>query len=359
MAAGLEHLSAADADAGIRASHRAYLQTQYFSSLDGLRAFAILAVVWHHAAADRISNLVLKRGFLGVDLFFLISGFLITTLLLRERDNSGDVSLKKFYWRRVLRIVPAYWLMLGVAAGIGWAGHRPVWLHDLPYAALYISNFVVMLSPLAITWSLSAEEQFYLCIPALVKYAKRALPYALVPCYILIVLPTFGLAPRLAPFFHETTFGPIMLGVMLALVLHSQRGWGLAAPVLRRWWMPLFAVALALTVLRYPGQDMSGLPRIGIHLALLLLLASCVVRRDNLLCPVLTFWPIRRIGLVSYGIYLYHMITMGMLLQFLSSGYVLFVLTAGVTWVTAEVSFAVLERRFLKLKPRSPGISQI
>src|SRR2546421_12834986 len=93
------------------ADHKNYLAAKYFPSLDGLRAISILAVIWYHVPELRP---IWATGFLGVHLFFVISGFLITTLLLREKAATGSISLKKFYIRRTLRIFPAYYLTLGL-----------------------------------------------------------------------------------------------------------------------------------------------------------------------------------------------------------------------------------------------------
>ena len=83
-------------------AHQGYLETRVFGSLDGLRAASILAVVWHHTPLVYPDLVLSRRGFLGVDLFFIISGFLIVTLLLRERRRSGRISLRGFYVRRFL-----------------------------------------------------------------------------------------------------------------------------------------------------------------------------------------------------------------------------------------------------------------
>ena len=86
-----------------------YRRTRAFGALDGLRCLSILVVVWHHSPARLSWWSASELGFLGVDLFFVISGFLIVTLLLREREGSGDISLPKFYMRRTLRIFPLYY----------------------------------------------------------------------------------------------------------------------------------------------------------------------------------------------------------------------------------------------------------
>jgi len=87
------------------ASHREYLGRKRFGSLDGLRCIAILSVIWHHSNDTSIP--FLRRGFLGVDLFFVLSGFLIVSLLLREADHKGRISLTSFYARRTLRTFPS------------------------------------------------------------------------------------------------------------------------------------------------------------------------------------------------------------------------------------------------------------
>src|SRR5512138_2233009 len=169
-------------------AHARFLQTRTFGSLDGLRAIAILVVVWHHATSGEPRWPIAGRGFLGVDLFFVISGFLIVTLLLRERRRSGGISLKDFYVRRFLRIFPPYYLMLAVVGAKAFLspGNRSASVsHDLPYALLYVSNLVPMQSMLAITWSLSVEEQFYLVVPALQRFARRALPLLFPAGYVL------------------------------------------------------------------------------------------------------------------------------------------------------------------------------
>ncbi len=343
-------------------THANYLATRTFGSLDGLRAISILAVVWHHSQAGFHSLPIAYRGFLGVDLFFVISGFLIVTLLLREQRRAGNISLKKFYIRRFLRIFPPYYLALVVVAIIAFVrqGEQAHAIRrDLPYALFYVSNLVPMLSLLSPTWSLSTEEQFYLVVPTLQKLTRRAFPALIGLAYLLVSLPPFGFFPnwKLPEFFRETTFGPILLGVMLALILDHPIGFRWTSQLLGHWLAPALAGALVLFACNQPADDISGFPRITIHLSLLVFLAACVTHERHVLTPVLRLWPIRRIGAVSYGIYLYHMLARhvaraGMIFAGFDSQFLFFLGNAACAWMLAELSYRFYESRFLALKSR-------
>src|SRR5262245_2792631 len=142
-------------------------------SLDGVRALAILLVILSHAHfpwddLQAWRPLKGRCGFVGVQVFFVLSGFLITTLMLRELDRTGRLSLRQFYLRRVLRIVPAYAAYLVVLALLQGAGL--VELSGLSWLSLttYTVNFLPSLPPLiSHVWSLSVEEHFYLLWPLL------------------------------------------------------------------------------------------------------------------------------------------------------------------------------------------------
>ena len=351
------------------ANYVQFAGTRTFGSLDGLRAIAILAVVWHHTAVVIPGWRITSRGFLGVDLFFIISGFLIVTLLLRERRRTGTLSLRNFYIRRFLRIFPAYYLTLLVVGTVAFlkpgGTESPLVRRDLPFAAFFVSNLTPMLSLLSVTWSLSAEEQFYLLAPAVEKYAGRMMRFLLPLAYLLVSLPPLGLFPslHLPHFFREATFGPILLGVMLAHVLDDPRGFSWVSRVVGGRLGPPIALFLIDVLASWPVDDISGWPRIGVHWAMVALVASCVVREDNLLAPTLRLWPMRRIGIVSYGIYLYHLSVMHFVLGGLNKAgvrwpFVAFLGTALATWIVAELSYRLLEARFLALKARftQPGL---
>src|SRR5262245_23572181 len=144
-------------------AHREFRERRHFGSLDGIRALSILAVIWHHTDHSWVARDWAGRGFLGVDMFFVLSGFLIVTLLLREKDRTGRISIRDFYVRRTLRIFPIYYGLIFALTAIYSAlkPHDPdteVLLAKLPYYLFYLCNFLaVHAHNLGITWSLATE----------------------------------------------------------------------------------------------------------------------------------------------------------------------------------------------------------
>jgi peptidoglycan/LPS O-acetylase OafA/YrhL len=355
-------------------AHGAFLRTRHFGSLDGIRCFSILAVVWHHTDHSWVGARWAGRGFLGVDMFFVLSGFLIVTLILREKERTGTVSLKDFYVRRTLRIFPIYYgLLLGLAA---------VYLllkpHDddtralvakLPFYLLYLCNFLaVHANNLAITWSLATEEQFYMLWPTVEKVIRgSAIFWVLGAVLLLNQLVNFGVADPLlnrvySPDHHpeilDVTFTPIALGVLLAHVLHRPKGFAIVHRLVGSpWSSPFAACALGAALIAAPA-DIAGWPRLLIQLLMTLLLASVVLREDHRLSRPLSWKPIVRIGVVSYGMYLFHMLIRHAVLAAMRraglEGIILldFVLVSLATWLFAEVSFHFYEKRFLALKKK-------
>ena len=140
-------------------------------ALDGLRGIAVLLVLAGHSTERLIHSPTIAGDTFGVGLFFVLSGFLITTLLLEERERDGRVSFGRFYARRAGRLLPALALMLAFMTGVGFADPKPI-----TAVALYVANFyqtATMDETLGFTWSLSVEEQFYLAWPVLLLGALR------------------------------------------------------------------------------------------------------------------------------------------------------------------------------------------
>ncbi|HEY1116399.1 MAG TPA: acyltransferase, partial [Acidimicrobiales bacterium] len=157
---------------------------RYWPALDGMRGVAVLLVIAYHGER----SLAPRGGAIGVTMFFTLSGFLITTLLLRERASTGRIGLGRFYWRRALRLLPALVTLVAVTSAYALVtdNHERTLGAALP-VLLYVGNWVRTLHDteglglLEHTWSLSVEEQFYLVWPlavlgaaALVSKARQA-----------------------------------------------------------------------------------------------------------------------------------------------------------------------------------------
>jgi peptidoglycan/LPS O-acetylase OafA/YrhL len=309
-------------------NHAAFLARRQFRALDGLRCIAIVAVIWHHSAGGSSGFPLSQHGFLGVDLFFVLSGFLITTLLLRERARTGTISLKNFYARRTLRIFPPYYAILAGLALFLWlvrpnATMGAAFFRELPWCLTYTTNWVEPTTLLSITWSLSAEEQFYLVWPPLERFAPRHVLKILLLLLIVNQLVNFRLADGVLQsvfgFAHDdrkilqVTFTPILLGVLLAHLLHDGSWFRRIAPFVGTAAAAVASVAI-VAVAGLPG-DMSGWMRLTLHLLMTLLLASCVVREDGAVARALAWRPLREIGAVSYGMYLLHLLALDVVMR--------------------------------------------
>lgn len=352
-----------------------YKSNTFFGSLDGVRALSVLAVVWHHTAEPIAALPMTGRGFVGVDMFFVLSGFLIVTLLLREKQRNGNISLGRFYMRRSLRIFPLYYgllfgltLLFGVIV-TGTSLSAP-FLDRLPYYLTYTANWVPAAGGLmAIAWSLAAEEQFYLFWPPLEKLFRRQI--ILYPLIFLLIflnqLVNFGyMTPFLSRFGFEygelemlqVTFTPILLGVLLAHLLHRPTSFRAVARTIGHPWMGPVWLGALLVVLNIPNTDIGGIQRLTIHLLMTYLLAAIVCREAHPLQSYLSWKWLVRIGMISYGIYLLHMpvrlIGFELVDRFRLEPVpgALFIITLIGTLVAAELSFRYFETPFLRLKER-------
>lgn len=337
--------------------HALYLQQRRFGSLDGLRALSIIAVIWHHtqpqwARESRFAYI----GSEGVTLFFAISGFLITTLLLRERRRTGKVDLRAFYVRRSLRIFPLYYsvLIIYVFAVLlmerdSAAGRE--FFRNLPYFVTYTSNFFVELKEHVIfyfSWSLAAEEQFYLLWPPLLGMAMVARRAA---WPLFIVLTGCVTAQLMGSSFLGKVPVAIVSGALLAVTLDSPTGYRAMTLALRYRIMPLaILVALALVL------SLKSIPEFVSHMLFAALVGSCVISEQHVLSKVLGCRPVAFVGMISYGMYLFHMLCKNAAVLVLpgiglqSGGLGLFPVTLGITAIVAAVSFRYYESIFMNVK---------
>jgi peptidoglycan/LPS O-acetylase OafA/YrhL len=353
--------------------YASYRARKTFSSLDGFRCASILAVIWHHTSNGAMSWLpAAGRGFLGVDMFFVLSGFLIVTLLLREQETNGVISLGKFYARRAFRIFPIYYAVLAILFVVlafvkPTANMAKPFFAELPFYLTYTSNWIQASTLLSITWSLAAEEQFYVVWPPVEKFFGKAIMPTLVVVIFINQLINFHLLDdfllqSLGPDVGElrilqATFTPICLGVLLAHILHDEKTFAIAWKGFSHPASPLAVLALLFVLCNVRMQDISGWARLSIQLSMMLLIGSCVLRDEHVLRRVLTLPIVMRLGAISYGMYLFHMfarhgadvVLERSPLRFAGD---LFILCFVATWLISEISFRFYEQPFLTLKKR-------
>jgi peptidoglycan/LPS O-acetylase OafA/YrhL len=297
----------------------------YIPSLDGIRAISVFIVFLSHAGLGA----TIPGGF-GVTIFFLLSGFLITTLLRMEFSRYQRISLRDFYLRRVLRILPPLYVSMALAIGLFFIGseHASIPLAGTLAQALQVSNFYmifaspgVILPGTGVFWSLAIEEHFYLLFPLLYVWmcprfsARRQ-------TIILITLCAAALAWRCILRFHfnvdtirtyygtDTRFDAILLGCVFAIIANPILRDPLHKWFLRRmkWLLPLAIIVLLGTLLERDESfretfryTLQGLALIPLFIAAIHYQSSWPVRFLNL--PLIRF-----LGVLSYSLYLCHSI---------------------------------------------------
>jgi peptidoglycan/LPS O-acetylase OafA/YrhL len=297
-------------------------------SLDGLRACAVISVILGHTQShwlDRIPmNIVFRDGEVGVNLFFVISGFLITHLLLREQDRTGDIDLKRFYLRRSFRIFPAFYLFLAGVAVLRLLGVYAFDGKSFLSAALYSWNYTPHADGwiLGHTWSLSLEEQFYLLWPAAVLLLSRRRCLQLAVLIILLSpllrVGTYLLFPVLRGHINmmlHTHLDTMMVGCALTLATSLHVGSHLLHTLARPIWLIPIAGYLFLLApwLEASYRGSFYLP-LGITLTSLccgMIVLACTRHPDSLAGRFLHLSWLRHIGLISYGLYLWQQMFTG------------------------------------------------
>lgn len=301
---------------------------RYRAEVDGLRGIAVLAVIAFHAFPNRFPG-----GYVGVDVFFVVSGYLISSILLRSLERS-TFTFSQFYARRIRRIFPALVLVLAMSLSIGAIALLPDELQELgkhvASASAFLSNFTLWresgyfdsaseLKPLLHLWSLGIEEQFYLIWPLLLLWLWKLQPHRIVSYVVLLTLGSFAASLVIGAKHEEANFylpfsrfWELGLGCLLAVVQKSRPSFSQDSPLPRRssqiWHSLLAGLGVALIMLSavvldenttFPGWA-ALLPTFG---------AACVIvaRPDAWLQRrVLASSWLVLIGLISYPLYLWH-----------------------------------------------------
>ena len=291
---------------------------QYRADIDGLRAIAVLAVVLYHYGIGG-----LQGGFVGVDVFFVISGYLITGIIHKEMQQ-GRFTLAGFYERRARRIFPALFAMLLATLVAGWWLLLPSDLASLGQSSvatiLFVSNVLYMLksgyfdsssdfNPLLHTWSLGVEEQFYIGLPILMmlvaRFWSRGLGKVLMLCAVLSFVACVLIQPKVAKavfFLSPFRAWELLLGALLGIG---------AVPAIRHQALRDVAAVVALAALfgaiafMHEGIDFPGW-KAAIPVLATAVLLHAGASGGSRISRVLTWKPLVFIGLISYSLYLWH-----------------------------------------------------
>ena len=354
---------------------RASPKMGYIPGLDGIRAIAVLAVLLYHSGLAAVPG-----GFLGVDVFFVLSGFLISSLLLQEIEHTSSVSFGQFYLRRARRLLPALFATLALSAVLVLLFARDAaaqFREDAIASAAYVTNWWYIASDLSYfeamgrppmlqhLWSLAVEEQFYLLWPLALVLLYRwrgrpgvgrvALIVSLVSTLLMAIgsfawnLPASGDASRLY-FGTDTHCMGLLLGAALATVWRPgalpNRVAGPAKLIL--WAVALGAVGWLFWIFHTVSQDSAWLYRGGFLVvsALTAVAIAAATHPAFGFGSLLATQPMRYIGERSYGLYLYHwpifVVTRpGIDLPF--EGVPAWILRMGLTFGVAEISYRYLE----------------
>ncbi|MDB6025359.1 MAG: acyltransferase 3 [Verrucomicrobiales bacterium] len=337
------------------------LRQKHIPALDGIRVISVFAVICYHFGFAQYP---------GVTTFFVLSGFLITWLLLSEQERTGTISVSEFYKRRSLRIFPAfygYWigtvvLLFVFGKHMAW---KPTWA-----AFFFVSDYYGAINPQDVsafghTWSLAIEEQFYLLWPALLWIWRKDLvrmtwgTVCLIACVWIhraLLALVFDVSQSYIYRAFDTRFDNLLVGCLLAILLKRGVGRTFWDFLTRHAVLPLIIFGILMISVRYGGllmKDYRDVVSYALHSVLIgVIMIQLIALSGSVMWRWLDWAPIRYLGRISYGMYLYQQLVLWPVKKMLLSFPVAVQLAGGiaVTVAIASVSYYVLERPFLKLR---------
>jgi peptidoglycan/LPS O-acetylase OafA/YrhL len=312
-----------DTPRSLPASLAAGLQKSHLASLDGIRAVAVSLVVLYHL------NISGVPGGMGVLIFFVLSGFLITWLLLKEEEKFGHISLKLFYARRTLRIFPAFYVYWFFIIGLYAISSRHIFKAQAICSFFYVNNYYQAIfgdpnTGLSHTWSLGVEEQFYLLWPVtflFLRNNRRRIQFLLWSIAAVWLYREFLIfaVHRSQGYIYEafdTRADHLMIGCVLAVALR-QRAWPrlwhflVASPL--RMWITVTGLVISATLSHF----LHAIYRDSLAFIIDPLLAASLIVQgtaysSNALGKILNWRWVSYLGAISYSVYLYHPLAMAL-----------------------------------------------
>ena len=329
---------------------------RHFRGLDGLRGIAVLMVMCVHAPVP-----IFPSGYVGLDIFFVLSGFLISGIVL-DKLEAGRFSARSFYVHRVARIMPALLLMLAVVTALEWSVPQWAWPRDVfwpgvRHALMFTTHYHIFHggigSPLVHLWSLAYEADFYLLFPLILIAAYRFNMLRVVfTSGVLFIVASMGLRVYVHAFQHVSSnaFNIISVSRTDGFMVGALINW-----ILRRktntpsvLYFTLFAVPLALL---FSGMQTNVRDGVGYSCTIAMLssalfIVGSVILPAHPIVRVFDWWPLRWVGQISYGLYLWHFPILALFRKQSMSG-LRIAFCFALSILCATLSYYLLERRFL------------
>jgi peptidoglycan/LPS O-acetylase OafA/YrhL len=292
-------------------------KADHLPSLDGLRAISITLVLVGHMVgtrgAPRVDLRIGDYSHLGVVIFFVISGFLITRLMMLERAKNGQVSLRRFYARRSLRLFPASYAYIACVCLLALVGVVHVHARDIWCAVTYTVNFLPeRAKAIGHLWSLSIEEQFYLLWPCtFVLLGLRRAAWIATGAILLGPIARFGawMFLRGTPYYDLPMFPMVADSIAMGCLLASMRSWLEGQNWYLQLFRPVYSVGLLVVILlmnRYMGYTVVSVFGTSIiNVGLAILIHRSVYCSRDWIGKALNWKPVAFVGVLSYSLYLW------------------------------------------------------
>ncbi|MDP9992529.1 peptidoglycan/LPS O-acetylase OafA/YrhL [Variovorax boronicumulans] len=291
---------------GTAISFEDFQGTRNFGALDGLRAISVFLVFSDHFGGIGWTRF---SGWLGVHAFFVLSGFLITTLLLRERDGTGRISLKAFYIRRTTRLLPLYLLVLLAVLALSYLAQDGTWEQMKAATPYYLTllNEMANVAPLHMTWTLGVEWKYYLVWPTLLVVFGTTLRSGLATVgFCLAALAMIDIGGFRWDLLLPQNYVGMLFGSALALLMNSRRTFALVRGLMKHGTAIALVVALLVVHRRFPviAGRIGDASAIALYSLLIALLIPALVASHTWIARALASKALVFIGHRSYAMYL-------------------------------------------------------
>jgi len=344
------------------------MKINYRPELDGIRAIAVIAVILYHLNFTVYDFKIFSGGFLGVDIFFVISGYLITSLILKELDHNNDFSFANFYLRRARRILPALYLVILVSIPIVLFFLRPAdivnFSNSILYSLFFLSNYYFYKNntaygdefslniPFLHTWSLSVEEQFYLVLPIFLFiiykfHKKKIFSFLIILIFLSLIFSQWGSLYKhnFNFYFSITRAWELLVGSLIAFIhVRKNLQYNKKSKEINSFlglFLIFFSFFFFKTELVHPSF-LTLTPVIGISLIILF------SEKKTILYNYLSNKYLVFIGLISYSLYLWHypLISFVKILEFSFDNYVVKILILFSVFFLSLLSYYFVEKKF-------------